>query len=180
MSTAVIVLNGGSSSGKSTIARRLQVILPRPWLLFGVDDLVAAIPQHGIEDGSLLRFKEDGEVQVGPGWRELEASWYTGIAAIAASGSSIILDEVFLDGARGQERLRMVLGNLEVLWVGVQCDGKVAAAREALRSDRVPGMAESQAAVVHEGVVYDVTVDTSHTSPETCAAKILSQVSTGA
>jgi chloramphenicol 3-O phosphotransferase len=146
--------------------------------LFGVDDLVASIPQQGIEDGSLLRFKDDDQVEVGPGWRDLEASWYTGMAAIAASGSSIILDEVFLEGARSQERLRVVLGSLEVLWVGVQCDSKVAAAREALRPDRVPGMAESQAAVVHEDVVYDVIVETSHAFPETCADTILSRVST--
>ena len=39
MPIQVIVLNGGSSSGKSTIARRLQSVLPRPWLTFGTDDM---------------------------------------------------------------------------------------------------------------------------------------------
>ena len=34
-------------------------------------------------------------------------------------------------------------------------------------------MAESQAEVVHGGVVYDMTVDTSQASPESCAAEIL-------
>jgi chloramphenicol 3-O phosphotransferase len=38
----VIVLNGGSSSGKSGIARCLQAVLPDPWLVFGVDTLIAA------------------------------------------------------------------------------------------------------------------------------------------
>ena len=47
---------------------------------------------------------------------------------------------------------------LSVLWVGVKCDRDVARAREALRPDRVAGMAESQAALVHEGVVYDLVV----------------------
>jgi chloramphenicol 3-O phosphotransferase len=56
----------------------------------------------------------------------------------------------------------------------------VARAREALRQDRVPGMAELQAAVVHEGVVYDLTVDTSHASPESCATTILARVATKA
>ncbi len=178
MGTNVIVLNGGSSSGKSTIARCLQGILTSPWLLFGVDDLVEAIPQQGIEDESLLRFHEDGKVEVGHGWRELEASWCLGIAAIAANGSGVILDEVFLDGERNQQRLRAAFVGLDVLWVGVQCDSQVAAAREALRPDRVPGMAEPQAAVVHEGVVYDVIVDTSHASSESCAAKIISRIPT--
>jgi chloramphenicol 3-O phosphotransferase len=178
MSTDLIVLNGGSSSGKSTIARCLQGILTRPWLLFGVDDLVEAIPQQGIEDGSLIRFHDDGKVEVGHGWRVLEASWYLGMAAIAASGSGVILDEVFLDGGRSQQRLQAAFVGLDVLWVGVQCDSQVAAAREALRPDRVPGMAKSQAAVVHEGVVYDVIVDTSHASSEACAAKIISGIPT--
>jgi chloramphenicol 3-O phosphotransferase len=40
VATQVIVLNGGSSSGKSGIARCLQAILPDPWLAFGTDTLV--------------------------------------------------------------------------------------------------------------------------------------------
>ena len=32
MPVQVIVLNGGSSSGKSAIARCLQAILPQPWI----------------------------------------------------------------------------------------------------------------------------------------------------
>ena len=38
------MLNGGSSSGKSGIARCLQAILPDPWLAFGTDNLVQALP----------------------------------------------------------------------------------------------------------------------------------------
>jgi chloramphenicol 3-O phosphotransferase len=47
MATQVIVLNGGSSSGKTGIARCLQAILPQPWLRLGVDDLVDALPPCG-------------------------------------------------------------------------------------------------------------------------------------
>ena len=176
----IIVLNGGSSAGKSTIARCLQGQLPSPWLVFGVDDLVEAIPQEGIADGSLLRFGDLGQVEVGPGWRDLERSWYVGLAAMAASGTGVILDEVFLEGGRQQERLRAAIGGLEVLWVGVVCDGRVATAREALRTDRVAGMAESQAQVVHDGVAYDVVVDTADTGPEECAATIVSRLSCSA
>jgi len=43
----VIVLNGGSSAGKSSIARALQLLLPVPWLTFGEDVLGAALPQSG-------------------------------------------------------------------------------------------------------------------------------------
>jgi chloramphenicol 3-O phosphotransferase len=155
-------------------------MLPTPWLLLGIDDLIRAMPNDGLEDGSLLHIGESGQVDVGPGWRDLEASWYLGLAAIAASGTDVIVDEVFLGGKRSQERLRAALGGLRVLWVGVQCDPHVARAREALRLDRVGGMADFQAALVHKGVVYDMTVDTSDASPESCAAEIVTRMSTTA
>jgi chloramphenicol 3-O phosphotransferase len=148
------------------------------WLLLGIDDLIRAIPNEGIEDGSLLHIGETGQVEVGPCWRTLEASWYIGVAAGAASGTGVIVDEIFLNGGSSQERLRTAFGGLGVLWVGVKCDLEITRAREALRSDRVVGMAESQGAVVHEGVAYDMIVDTSHATPESCAARILAQAST--
>ena len=44
MTPQAIVLNGGSSSGKSSIVRALQALLPEPRLAFGIDDFVAALP----------------------------------------------------------------------------------------------------------------------------------------
>jgi chloramphenicol 3-O phosphotransferase len=179
MNPHVIVLNGTSSSGKTTLARALQGMLSASWLLLGIDDLIRAMPNEGLEDGSLLHIGETGRVDVGPGWLDLETSWYIGLAAIAASGTGVIVDEVFLGGHQSQERLRTVFDGVEVLWVGVHCDLDVARAREATRPDRVPGMAEFQAALVHEGVDYDLTVDTSHASSESCAATIVARVSSG-
>ncbi len=153
-------------------------MLRTSWLLLGIDDLIRAMPDEGIEDGSLLHISETGQVEVGPGWRPLEASWYIGIAAIADNGTGVIIDDVFLDGGGSQERLREALDGLRVFWVGVKCDREVARAREALRPDRVAGLAESQAPLVHKGVLYDMTVDTSHATSESCATMILAQVTT--
>ncbi|MFD6970990.1 chloramphenicol phosphotransferase, partial [Streptomyces sp. NPDC059949] len=44
MTPQVIVLNGGSSSGKSGIVRCLQAVLRDPWLAAAVDSLVDAMP----------------------------------------------------------------------------------------------------------------------------------------
>ena len=178
MGTQVIVLNGTSSAGKTSIARCLQWMLSTPWLLLGIDDLTRAVPDKGMDDGTLLHVTETGQVEIGPGWRSLEASWYTGLATIAACGTGVIVDEVFLDGGAGQARLRRSLRDLEVLWVGVICDLEVARAREALRPDRVVGQVDSQAFVVHAGVEYDLTVDTSRDTSESCAARVLEWVST--
>lgn len=40
--------------------------------------------------------------------------------------------------------------------------------------------AEARVVVVHEGVVYEAVVDTSHASPEVCAARIASKLLSGA
>jgi chloramphenicol 3-O phosphotransferase len=183
--TQVIVLNGGSSSGKSSIARCLQSILPDPWLTLGVDTLIQAMPlsMHGPDTG--LRFEPDGQVIVGNRFRRLEAAWYQGLACVAHAGTGVIVDEVFLSGAESQDRLVVALDGLRVLWVGVHCDWAIAAAREAMRDDRTdrkgdvhPGMAEAQADLVHQGVRYDLDVDTTTTAAMDCARAIARHVST--
>lgn len=135
MTTQVIVLNGGSSSGKSGIVRWLQEVLPDPWPAFA-----------------------------------------EGIAAMARAGAGVIVDDVFLGGPHSRERRQKALAGLDVQWVGVRCDGAVAEGREIARGDRVRGMAASQAHVVHEGVRYDVEVDTTHTEALACAHTIAAHV----
>jgi chloramphenicol 3-O phosphotransferase len=176
VTTQVIVLNGGSSSGKSGIARCLQAVLPDPWLAFGTDTLIEAMPASMRTSAAGIEFAPGGEVTVGPQFRALEAAWIAGIAAMARAGARIIVDEAFLGGAASQRRWRHALGPLGVLWVGVRCDSAVAAAREIARGDRVPGMAASQAELVHLGVVYDLQVDTTHTEALDCARAIAAHV----
>lgn len=138
MTFQVIVLNGGSSAGKSGIARCLQAVLPEFWAV--------------------------------------EAAWRVGVAAMARAGARIILDEVLLGGAEGQERWNSALIGLSVLWVGVHCDNATASAREVARGDRFQGMAASQAQRVHQGVVYDLEVDTTHAEALECAQVIAARV----
>lgn len=170
--TQVIVLNGGSSSGKSSIARALQDVLPGLWLTFGTDVLAEALPGRGDDPRSGLVLEPDGAVTVKPQFRAVEELWYQGLAVMASHGAFLILDEVFLAGGTGQQRLRGLLGDLDVLWAGVHCDPLVAASREAARQDRVRGMAMAQAVAVHAGVVYDVEVDTTICSAIACARRI--------
>ena len=176
MTTQLIVLNGGSSSGKSGIARCLQAILPGPWLAFGVDTLIQAMPAAMQTSSAGIEFAADGAVIVGPEFRELEAAWLAGLAAMAQTGARIIVDEVFLSGAAVQQRLRHAFAGLGVLWVGVRCERAVAEGREIARGDRVIGMAASQADVVHQGVSYDLRVDTTRTEALDCARTIAARV----
>jgi Chloramphenicol phosphotransferase-like protein len=84
-----------------------------------------------------IEFTPDGEVIVGPEFRAVEAAWIAGVAAMARAGARIIVDEVFVGGAASQQRWKDALGSLPVPWVGVRCEGPVAAAREIARGDRV-------------------------------------------
>jgi chloramphenicol 3-O phosphotransferase len=170
--TQVIVLNGGSSSGKSGIVRCLQAVLPEPWLAFGVDALIEAMPASLQTSATGIEFADDGEIAVGPDFRALEAAWMEGVAAMARAGARIIIDDAFLGGATSQQRWKTALGPLPVLWAGVRCESAVAAGREMARGDRITGMAASQADLVHQGVVYDLQVDTTHTEALECARAI--------
>jgi chloramphenicol 3-O phosphotransferase len=183
VATEVIVLNGGSSSGKSSIARRLQDLLDQPWVTLGVDDLLDALAPSLVSEAParcgrapLIRYGADGAVLVDAGWGPVEWAWYEGVASMARAGLGVIIDEVLLGGGAAQRRLAAALDGLAVLWVGVRCDPAVAAAREAARAERVAGMAVSQAARVHEGVCYDVVIDSTTASIEECARAVLACV----
>ncbi|MBN0047423.1 chloramphenicol phosphotransferase CPT [Streptomyces actuosus] len=172
----MIILNGGSSSGKSDIARCLQAVLPQPWLTLGTDTLVDAMPASLQASDGGIEFAPDGEVSVGPEFRALEAAWIDGVAAMARAGARIVVDEVFLGGPLSQQRWQRALGSLPVLWVGVRCDAEVAAGREIARGDRIRGMAAAQADLVHRGVVYDMEVDTTRTESLDCARAIAARL----
>ncbi len=177
MTTQVIVLNGSSSSGKTTIARCLKAILSTPWMSLSIDDLLRALPPSLMDSDAGVAFGEHGEVTIGEGFLDIASAWMAGVAAMARAGAHIIYDDVFLSGAESQLRLRAQLDGLSVLWVGVHCDAEVAADREVARGDRVVGGAASQASRVHEGVSYDLEVDTTSTESLECAHIIAGLVS---
>jgi chloramphenicol 3-O phosphotransferase len=175
--TQVIVLNGSSSSGKTTMARCLKAILPTPWISLSIDDLLRALPPSLMDSDAGIAFGEHGEITIGEGFREITSGWLAGLTAMARAGTRIIYDDVFLSGAESQARLQKHLVDVSVLWVGVHCDAEVAAAREVARGDRVVGGAVSQATKVHEGVIYDLEVDTTSTESMDCACTIAGRVS---
>lgn len=172
MRPRVIVLNGGSSAGKSSLVRELQIVLAEPWIAFGVDSLISVMPPRMLTGPDGLDIAADGSISVGPGYRAIADAWREGIGAIARAGAHVILDMVFLDGAADQAVWREKLHGVPVYWVGVRCAAAVAAAREAARGDRVRGMALSQADRVHRGVVYDDEVDTTTATSRECAQAI--------
>ncbi|WP_229812947.1 chloramphenicol phosphotransferase CPT [Lentzea flava] len=175
-SVRVIVLNGGSSSGKSGIARCLQAVLPEAWLAIGVDTLIDVMPPRLQLGAEGIGFADDGEITIGAEFRLLEDAWMQGVAAMVHAGARVIVDDVFLGGTESRQRWEKVLDGLEVLWVGVRCDAAVAAGRELARGDRVAGMAAAQAELVHRGMSYDIEVDTTRAEAIECANVIAERI----
>ncbi|RFU88663.1 chloramphenicol phosphotransferase CPT [Streptomyces triticagri] len=176
MTTRLIILNGGSSSGKTSIVRCLQDVLLDPWPAFGADSFVESLPARMRASDAGIEVGADGTVGVGADFHALEAAWRIGIAAMVRAGARVLIDEIFLGGSASQQRWRDALGDLTPLWVGIRCDSEVATARELARGDRVPGMAALQAESVHRGVAYDMEIDTTHAEPLACARAIAARL----
>ena len=96
----------------------------------------------------------------------------TGVAAMAAVGAQVIIEDNFVSGPSAQERWRAALGAVPAAWIGVRSPAAVAAERERTRPNRATGMAAKQADLVHVGIEYDVEVDTSLATAEELARHI--------
>ena len=157
----LLVLNGGSSAGKTTLGRKLQDSLDRSWLLVGIDALMWTLPAEmvGTADGLLIT---DGEMRRGAEFMRLYAGFQRAVAGLVSDGIDVILDDVLLDGGEDQRRWDDAVGDLSACWVAVHCDPATAAEREWERGDRPPGIARAQAESVHRGVRYDLELDTGH------------------
>jgi chloramphenicol 3-O phosphotransferase len=159
----VLALNGGSSAGKTTLARKLQSSFGGSWLLVGIDLLMWTLPAEMVGDPGGIEII-DGEIQRGAEFMRLYAGFQKAVASLVSNGIDVILDEVLLHGSEDQRRWDTALGNLPVCWVAVRCDPDTAGRREQERGDRPLGIARTQAASVHRGVRYDMELDTSVTS----------------
>lgn len=168
----MIVLNGGSSSGKSSLTRALQRMLPGTWLRFSVDTLVDACPPALLSEEG-LDLAPDGRVHVASAFTEVEEHWMSGLARMAEHGAQLLIEDGFISGPAAQRRWRAALADLPTGWVGVRCAPAVAAARERARGDRTTGMAERQADAVHLGIDYDLVVDSTDRAPDELAATVL-------
>jgi chloramphenicol 3-O phosphotransferase len=168
----IMVLNGGSSSGKTGIARCMQSILPQPWLVLGVDTFLQLLPARIQGDPDGIQFLSSGEIRIGSQYRKVHAAWRQGVAAMARAGARILLDDVFLRSVANQRQWQITLHGLHILWVGVHCEAAIAEGRELARGDHMIGMARIQTALVHHDVHYDLNVDTTHTEALACAQQI--------
>jgi chloramphenicol 3-O phosphotransferase len=186
----VILLNGTSSAGKSALATALQDVMDAPYLLLGIDLFFDAFPRRYLSrlapdlvpppqahEGFVWVCAEpDGrgfqELQVGPVGRRLWSGMRHTAGSLARSGNHVILDDVILDHEAVKDYVAALAG-VPTLLVGVTCPPAVLEAREMARGDRVRGLAAAWLPLVEKHAPpYDVTVDTSISSPEEGALAI--------
>jgi chloramphenicol 3-O phosphotransferase len=181
----IILLNGTSSAGKSTLAKQLQEILPQPYLHTGIDHFLAATPWSRLfvysdstsqteAEGWFLPF-QDGALVSAPRLGLVAYQWldgmYASFATLAARGVNLIVDDVIYD----PQVLRSAvthLADLPVLFVGLHCPVAEAMRREHERGDRAPGGAAIFHELVHRHGCYDLEIDTAQASPTECSEQI--------
>lgn len=179
------MLNGTSSAGKSTLAAAMQTQLVARsscWIILGIDDFLGKLPapwvryreagDHADEGVSFVRVGNDIVFRAGPVGRALLGGYRRSVAAVARSGVNVIVDEVVLD-EEAWAQWESELEALDPFWVRVDCPIEVCEAREHGRSDRLPGLARSQATFVHRHPRYRVVVDTSTAPPAELAQAVI-------
>jgi chloramphenicol 3-O phosphotransferase len=177
----IILINGTSSSGKTTLVKALQSTLPELWLEMGIDRFAYALPSRVLGRPTwpqLFRYvrpagRSDGlfTIETTPLGQRFISGMHATAAALADAGLNVIVDHVLLEQAWLDECARLWAG-FAVLFVGVRCPLEVVLERELERKDRTLGQAEAQFAVVHRWGNYDVEVDTSVLAPEDAVAQI--------
>ena len=161
----LIVLNGASSAGKSTLARAIQAQIGEPFLHFSPDLLLfggRVLPGRADEGGAFA-------------WSALRPRLFEGyfrcLPALAGAGNNLVVD--FIIETQGQlERLVELLAPFDVFLVGVHCPLPELERRERARGDRGLGDARRDLASVHSFTAYDFEVDSSRPA-EAVAAEVV-------
>lgn len=161
----IILLNGASSSGKSSIAQALLPLLPDPWFLVPVDAIGAM--------RSAVHARALTETEVDEMLRRTRAGYHRVVAALASSGNDVIMDYPLSEPWRLKDLLD-VLEGYDVTLVEVRCDPDELERREQDRGDRPAGLARSQVIDAHGDC--DIAVDTTRTGPEEVARVIADEL----
>jgi chloramphenicol 3-O-phosphotransferase len=157
----VIVLNGTSSSGKTTLAREFQSQSSEGYLLCALDAFWNMTP-YGVPASS-------------KNFPNMKRALAKSVRALAETGHNVIVDIVFC-GQKTYLELTTELEGLNLIIVKVDCPIDELESREITRGDRDIGLAKSQYENIHDGVIYDLALNTLSHSPEQCAHKLIASL----
>jgi chloramphenicol 3-O phosphotransferase len=188
----VVVLNGVSSAGKSTIIDAFwerRNTAGELWMRIGIDDYIAqlgpalaGIPGHdGAYSSEGFRIVEvaGGGVrcETGPIGRRVFAAYHRTVATWARCGLDVIVDECAYDREEMDDWVD-ALGGVPSLWIAVHCAPDVVAQRERDRGDRVEGLGASQLPAVHAHRDHAAAIDTTTAPADESLAAIDDAIAT--
>jgi chloramphenicol 3-O phosphotransferase len=161
----IILLNGASSAGKSTLARALQGLLDEPFWHVSSDQFVEAqmLPQQRAEGGAFA-------------WPVMRprffAAFHRCLPAIAGAENNLIVDHV-IEFDTWMQTLVELLTPFDVFFVGVHCPLAELERRERARGNRTIGEARDHLEVVHTFGPYDFEVDSAAAGAAENAQRII-------
>ena len=184
----VIILNGPSSSGKSSIQKAFQELyLPHCWAKLGIDQLldkampdVTAHTMHLWQTKNSIRWvtsKTDAEknpvitLHLGTEGEKIMRGMNAAIAAYAKAGCNVIVDYIAYDQS-WIEDLKNQLQNIKTTWIKVCIPLEVLEERERIRGTSPVGHARSHYHSVYDNIHYNLTVNSAEQTPQEIATHI--------
>lgn len=161
----IILLDGNSSAGKTSIAKAIQEQAKEQIYRLSIDDfLLHTIPQKIIEsrEGYSLRDKID----------ELMFGFYKLVRFYSESMGIVVVDLIFQREA-WREYFFSCIKRSHVFYVQLFCSLQELEKRESARTDRAAGGARSIFEMIYSFKEYDLQVDSSENSIQKCAQDIL-------
>jgi chloramphenicol 3-O phosphotransferase len=165
MSGTIILLDGASSSGKSTLASAVQARISQPFWHYSIDHLKAGgvLPLERIESGEFA-------------WSSMRQGFFEGfhrsIPALATAGNNLIVEHI-VEQQDWMDRLLLLLEPHDVFFVGLHCPLEELERRERNRGNRRIGEARSDHEIIHTFGTYDLELNTT-SSVEAQAETLLS------
>ncbi len=182
--STIIILNGPSSVGKSSIQKELQNILEEPYLAMGFDNLAFLPPRFvsingptpPANEGIYLETSQENEHQIvtihyGKYAQNMVRGIHRTFAAFASTDNNIIVDYILYDPSWLKDLVH-VLKNFNVYWIGITAPLGIIEEREKQSGNRLLGHSRSHYATVHGPKIYDLMIDNSNLSPLQVAENI--------
>ena len=164
MEKHIILLNGSSSSGKSTLAKALQALIEdkrnERYEIVSIDDFLKMTAEDVIYEDDVF---------------EISGALCEKILQVLKGNQGVIIDHV-ITSERIFNQLKELLNPKHLWLIHVTCPLEILRKREQERKDRCLGSAEASYTYLFPKEGYDVTVDTHLMSALECAHKIFDKI----
>ena len=160
----VILLNGPSSSGKSTLSRSLKKIIEdgcnKIYEIISIDDFMKIEEDETIYEDDVF---------------EISGDMCNELQKLLQSKDGVIIDHV-ITSERIYEQLLEAVKEFDLIKVHVTCPVEILIGRETARGNRCKGSAEDSFNYLYPKNGYDLTVDTSVLTSEEAASIIYEHI----